>query len=178
METTKEEKNRLLTQFDKMAWGAAHRCGSKNTEDINDVHNLCLMAISRAIDAFDDRLGATISGLAFRYSEQARSNWYKVHISKRFIGKQIAIDTSGGELNEDILSSEDDSLSALALSIVFDRALNDGIITERMHRLFVYRLSGLSRIHIGEELGIKECRVGQIEREGIKKIREAYGDKL
>ena len=178
METTKEEKNRLLIQLDKMAWGAAHRCGSKNTEDINDVHNQCLMSISRSIDDFDETMGATMSGLAFRYSEQTRRNWYKMNVSDRFAGKQRRMENSVSELNEELTADTGDSLSALSLSIVFDRAEIEGIITKRMYDIFVYRLSGLSREAIGEKIGLKESRVGQIERDGIRRIREAYEGKL
>ena len=178
METTKEEKNRLLMQMDRIAWGSAHRCGSKNTEDINDVHNQCLMAISRSIDDFDETMGATMSGLAFRYSEQTRRNWYKMNVSDRFAGKQRRMENSGCELLEDLAGDEKDELSALSLSIIFDRALRDGIINKRKNDIFVYRLSGLSREAIGEKIGLKESRVGQIERDGIRRIREAYEGKL
>lgn len=178
MQTTKEERNRLLMQMDKIAWGAAHRCGSRNTEDINDVHNLCLFAINRAIDAFDETMGATLSGLAFRYSEQARRNWYKMNISERFAGKQRKMENSGCELLEDLAGDNEDPLSALSLSMVFDRALRDCVIDSRMSDIFVYRLSGLSRVAIGEIMGYTEDWIGKLEREGIKKIRKAYEGKL
>ena len=178
METTKEEKNRLLTQFDKIAWGSAHRCGSKNASDIEEVHNNCLMAISRAIDDFDETRSASITGFSFYYSEQARRNWYKMNVSKRFAGKQRKMENSVSELNEELTADTGDSLSALSLSIVFDRAEIEGIITKRMYDIFVYRLSGLSREAIGEKIGLKESRVGQIERDGIRRIREAYEGKL
>lgn len=181
METTRAEKNDMLKRFDRMAWSIAWRCGSKKDDDIEEVHNSCLMAMSRAIDAFVPTAGSTIEGLAFRYAEQARRNWYKMNVSPEYGGKQRRMENSGIPLDEELASAlecGEDSLSALSLSVVFDRALRDGVINKRMHTIFLHRITGLLRRDIGEILGVGECRIGQLEREGIRRIRESYEGKL
>lgn len=177
METTRQEKNRLLLHFDKMAWSIANRCGSKNEADIDEVHNTCLFAISRAIDAWDESFSATLSGYAFRYAEKARLSWYKMNMSQKYC-RQRVFENSGCELNEEIATEDEKEIYSIALGVILDRALTDGVINKNVYRILRFRSTGLNRVSVAEKMGCTEDWIGKSERKGIKKIRETYAGRL
>lgn len=176
MITTPREKNLLILEYlwmiDKYGYNYSL---TLSNEDYEEASADAMIAISKAVDAFDDNKGATLKTFIARYIINSFKHFYNIKHGKRrsrqAVFEQSAIPFSslspdGSETPDSYGKTDPDQSGRIWKELVIR-----GLSSPRKRRILNMRLDGLTFIEIGRRVGITKQRAHQVYESANAEIR-------
>ena len=182
MTTTPQEKTAIIKRFTRSAQMYVNRTTTPGLtyEDREEMQSDCLIAVSNAVDSYDESRGVRLDTYISKCMRNAiasylRANGY-IQPTPEGIdnGQQLAFERTATMTDPENATAEDDR-EYIDDSIMFDDLMESGLLTPREITILKGCEQGYTYREIGAMIGVTKQRIEQVRSRAIKKLRGLRG---